>query len=206
MGAGIVDVARSTSVWLTRHYGCGNPSRVRSEINSRSLSATKAKIPTVNRSAFGQSHQTKSTPEFWSLRRNSTFRARRSDLAITPGRWPSQNPIAMSEGAQVVWGRISQREKAGGLATASPMMGYARCWPPLGCPDHTPSSSLMRRFRPSPPSLTAGAARSCGERGGGRAPKRAPKRLATLTQSQFSRRRPLELTAAESPSVTLDLA
>jgi len=40
-------------------------------------------MPTVNRSAFGQSQQTKSAPDFWSLNRNSAFRANRSSFAIT---------------------------------------------------------------------------------------------------------------------------
>jgi Protein of unknown function (DUF3102) len=64
-------------------FAAANPNRVRSEINSRSRCATSARIPTVNRSAFGQSQQTKSTPLFWRRKRNSALRASLSSLAMT---------------------------------------------------------------------------------------------------------------------------
>ena len=60
-----------------------SPNRVRSLINSLSRCATSANTPTVKRSAVGQSQATKSAPLFWSLKRNSAFRANRSSFAMT---------------------------------------------------------------------------------------------------------------------------
>jgi hypothetical protein len=54
-----------------------------SNSSSTAYCITSARIPTVNRSAFGQSQQTKSAPLFWRRRRNSALRASLSNLAMT---------------------------------------------------------------------------------------------------------------------------
>jgi hypothetical protein len=85
-------------------FAAASPSRVRSEINSRSRWATRARIPTVNLSALGQSQQTKSIPLFWSLKRNSAFLANRSSLAIT-----SRALCRLQySNAAASWGRFSE--------------------------------------------------------------------------------------------------